>query len=260
MFRNQYDQDVTTFAPNGRLHQVEYAMEAVKQGSAVVGVRSKTAAVLAAVRRSHSELASYQKKIFKIDEHMAVGISGLVNDARLLSQFMRTETLNHRYVFSAPMQVGRLVQMVANKSQVYTQTIERRPYGVGLLVIGFDKTGPHLYETSPSGNFFEYYAHAFGARSQSARTYIEKNFEDFEEMKLDDLIFHALSALKSTLSDGDLTVDNTQLSFISSDGVPAGEEPLVQVLFDDDVAPFIERVNQAAAPAASRVETPMEDA
>ena len=60
MYRSQYDTDITIFSPAGRLHQVEYAMEAVKQGSATVGVRSNTHAVIVSLKRTASELASYQ--------------------------------------------------------------------------------------------------------------------------------------------------------------------------------------------------------
>ena len=66
MFRNQYDTDPTTFSPQGRLFQVEYAAEAVKQGSCCVGIKSKTHAVLGVLKRSPDELASYQEKLFKI--------------------------------------------------------------------------------------------------------------------------------------------------------------------------------------------------
>lgn len=50
MFRNQYDGDNTTWSPQGRIHQVEYAMEAVKQGSATVGIKSETHAVVVALK------------------------------------------------------------------------------------------------------------------------------------------------------------------------------------------------------------------
>ncbi|GFZ10340.1 proteasome alpha subunit F1 [Actinidia rufa] len=75
MFRNQYDTDVTTWSPQGRLFQVEYAMEAVKQGSAAIGLRSKTHAVLASVNKAQSELSSHQKKIFKVDHHTSASPS-----------------------------------------------------------------------------------------------------------------------------------------------------------------------------------------
>jgi 20S proteasome subunit alpha 6 len=199
MFRSQYDGDISTWSPQGRIHQIEYAMEAVKQGSACVGLKSKKFAVIAALKRSSSELGSFQQKVFRIDDHIGIAIAGLTADARVLSKFMRTECLNHKFVYEAPLQVGRLVSTVADKSQVHTQRYGRRPYGVGLLVIGYDQTGPHLYETSPSGNFYDYKAMAIGARSQSAKTYLEKNFPSFENLTLDELVKHSLIALRETL-------------------------------------------------------------
>jgi 20S proteasome subunit alpha 6 len=64
---------------------------------------------------------------------------------------------------------------------VNTQEYGRRPYGVGFLVIGQDQSGPHLFEFSPSGNSYEYFAMSIGARSQSAKTYLEKHYESFED-------------------------------------------------------------------------------
>lgn len=118
MFRNQYDTDITTYSPQGRLHQVEYAMEAVKQGSASVGVRSKTHVVLATLKRFASELSGDQKKLFAIDDHVVIAISGLTADARVLSRYMRTETQHHKFMYEEPMPVGRLVLQVADKCQV----------------------------------------------------------------------------------------------------------------------------------------------
>src|SRR5947209_11386885 len=77
MFRSAYDGDISTWSPQGRIHQIEYAMEAVKQGSACVGLKSKNFAVLAALKRSSSELGSYQKKVFRIDDHLGIAIAGL---------------------------------------------------------------------------------------------------------------------------------------------------------------------------------------
>lgn len=236
MYRNQYDTDVTTFSPVGRLHQLEYAIEAVKQGSGVVGVRSKDTVVLVSLKRSPSELASYQKKIFRVDDHMGIGVSGLIADARMLRKYMIEECLNHKWSFSTPLPVGRLVVQLSDKAQYYTQRSEKRPYGVGLLVAGYDQTGPHLYQTDPSGNFNEYVAHAMGARSQSSKTYLEKHFESFEEMKLDDLIFHALNALKGSSQDR-LSTKNVSIAFV-------GENFPFTVLEDEQVRPHVEKLSQ----------------
>ena len=102
-FRNQYDSDVTTWSPQGRLHQVEYAMEAVKQGSATVGLKNKTHAVLAAFKRRPSPLASYQEKVLALDDHLGVSFAGLTADAKSLGRWMRMECLNSRYFHDTPL-------------------------------------------------------------------------------------------------------------------------------------------------------------
>ncbi|KAL5558011.1 hypothetical protein UlMin_034222 [Ulmus minor] len=199
MFRNQYDTDVTTWSPAGRLFQVEYAMEAVKQGSAAIGLRSKTHVVLACVNKANSELSSHQKKIFKVDDHIGVAIAGLTADGRVLSRYMRSECINYNYTYESPLPVGRLVVQLADKAQVCTQRSWKRPYGVGLLVGGLDESGAHLYYNCPSGNYFEYQAFAIGSRSQAAKTYLERRFTSFKDSSREDLIRDALIATRETL-------------------------------------------------------------
>merc|ERR1719421_767133 len=123
-------------------------MEAVKQGSACLGIVGSEYVVLAALKRQPNELSAHQRKLLKIDDHLAIAVAGLNADARTLAKHMRTECLNHRYVYGA---------------------------------------GPHLYETCPSGNYNEYLAVAIGARAQSAKTYLEKHHESFKSLPLEDL-------------------------------------------------------------------------
>jgi len=248
MFRSQYDGDISTWSPQGRIHQIEYAMEAVKQGSACVGLKSKKFAIISALKRSSSELGSYQKKIFRIDDHIGIAIAGLTADARVLSKYMRTECLNHKFVYEAPLQVSRLTSSVADKSQVHTQRYGKRPFGVGLLVIGYDQTGPHLYETSPSGNVYDYKAMAIGARSQSAKTYLEKNFQTFESVSLDELIKHCLIALRETLqssSDG-LNIKNCSIGIV-------GENHNFEIIEGQKLQPYLDSIDEIQS--ASKMET-----
>lgn len=190
-----------------------------------------------------------------MDDHIGIAISGLTADARSLAKYMRTEALNHKYVYGSALQASRLVLDVADKHQRCTQSYVRRPYGVGLLVRGggsegwgerreggikglrvrsfgkytacyampfspiythpkhiltsppfslpsqiasYDQTGPHLFQTDPSGAYYEYVAQAIGSRAQSGKTYLEKYYAEFEELGVDDLIKHALKALSGT--------------------------------------------------------------
>eukprot|EP00745_Piridium_sociabile_P040007 TRINITY_DN7611_c1_g1_i2.p1 TRINITY_DN7611_c1_g1~~TRINITY_DN7611_c1_g1_i2.p1 ORF type:complete len:284 (+),score=71.84 TRINITY_DN7611_c1_g1_i2:119-970(+) len=233
MFRNQYDNDVTIWSPQGRIHQLEYAMEAVKQGSAAVGIKSKTHAILVALKRAPSELSAHQKKILPIDDHVAVAIAGLTADARLLCNFMRSECLDSRWAYEQPLPISRLVSVVGNKSQIPTQRYGRRPFGVGLLIAGFDSAGPHIYQTCPSANYYDCKAMAIGARSQSARTYLEKFLDKYSECSLEDLVKHGLRALRDTLpSEVTLNVKNCSLGIVSKD--------MKFTIYDDEkVAPYL---------------------
>lgn len=239
MFRNQYDTDVVTWSPQGRIHQIEYAMEAVKQGSACVGLKSKTHAILATLKRAPSELSSFQRKVFKIDDHLGIAISGLTADSRILCRYMRSECLNHRFVFEAAMPVGRLVRQVADKAQVCTQRSWKRPFGVGLLVAGHDQTGPKLYYNCPSGNFYDYKAMAIGARSQAAKTYLERNFDSFPELSMDELVREALRALAASVTEGELNSRNCTVAVV-------GRDLPLTLLEEEALQPYLEAIQEAA--------------
>ena len=250
MFRNQYDSDVTTWSPQGRLHQVEYAMEAVKQGSATVGLKSKTHAVLVALKRASSELSAHQKKITPLDTHMGMSIAGLTADGKSLSRWMRTECLHSRYFNDSALRVSTLMWDLGNKMQLCIQGYNKRPYGVGLLVAGYDDVGPHIYQVCPSANFYDCKAMAIGARSQSARTYLEKCLDELAECELEPLVAHGLRALRDTLpNEVDLTNKNVSISIV-------GEDTNFIVYEDSDVDKYLEliageeRRNQAAAVVA----------
>ena len=134
---------------------------------------------------------------------------------------------------------------VADKSQVGTIRVGHRPYGIGLLVAGADSTGPHLFETQPSGQYFEYKAWAIGARSQAGRTYLEKHFEAFAALELDELISHALLALRETLATGtELTSANAAVGFVS-------EGQAFTILEDDAIKPYLDAIKKDEAPAAA---------
>lgn len=131
------------------------------------------------------------------------------------------------------MPVGRLVRKIADKSQRCTKFTWSRPYGVGLLVAGVDKTGPSLMQTCPSGNYYEYYAYAIGLRSQAARTYLEKTFAGFNACDVDGLVQHALKALEASLQDGELTTENCTIAVVGKDLPFAILEGLCTCLSDD---------------------------
>eukprot|EP01133_Synstelium_polycarpum_P012928 gene12928-15185_t len=226
MYRNQYDSDITTFSPSGRIHQIEYAMEAVKQGSAAVALKSKKFAVLVSLKRSSSELGSYQKKVFVVDDHIGIAISGLTADARVLCNYMRNECANYKYVYESDMRVERLITKIADNT-VEDHTVLQ--------------TGAHIYQTCPSGNYYSYKSISIGARSQSAKTYLEKHFEAFEECDLQELIVHGLRALRECIpnTDSGLTSKNVSIGIV-------GEGQKFKIIEGDESQQFLDMVDNEA--------------
>lgn len=161
-------------------------------------------------QRNAEELSSYQKKIIPIDSHYGIALAGLASDARVLSNFMKQQSLASRLIYDRPIPLSEITHRIGDRAQTNTQQYGKRPYGVGLLIAGVDARGPHLYEFQPSGVTQEMVACGIGARSQMARTYLERHVEEFEGCSREELIKHALRALKESLSqDKELTVDNT---------------------------------------------------
>lgn len=241
MFRNNYDNDSVTYSPTGRLFQVEYALEAIKQGSAAVGIASSTHVVMVALKRNAEELGSYQRKIIKVDDHMGIALAGLAPDARVLSNYLRKLAMNAKLVFNRPLLTSKAALSIADKAQENTQLYGSRPYGVGLLVAGWDETGAHLYEFQPSGSVLEYYGTAIGARSQAARTYLERNLDDIRACtEIEQLIVHGLNALRDTLSqDMELTLKNTSVSVV-------GKDQEFAVYDDEAVQPWLDKLDSTS--------------
>jgi 20S proteasome subunit alpha 6 len=210
------------------------------------------------VQRNAEELSSYQKKIVGVDDHLGVALAGLASDARVLSNFMKQQSLASKMTYGRPIPVERVVSMIGDRAQTNTQHYGKRPYGVGLLVAGVDELGPHLFEFSPSGMTQEMLACAIGARSQMARTYLERHLDKFADCSRDELIKHALLALKESLAqDKELTVDNTSLAVIGI-GEKDGRKKLEAFkLFDgQDVGPLLEaNVESTAAEGGDVMET-----
>lgn len=189
-------------------------MEAVKLGSATVGLKNKDYAVLVALRRASSELSSSQRKIIPIDDHLGISISGITADARVLSRYLRTECLYYRYTYDTAYPVSRLITNLGNKMQITTQRYDRRPYGVGLLVAGYDEMGPHIYQVVPSANIFNCKAMSIGSRSQSARTYLERHLNTFTDCTKDELICHGIQAIRGSLPNEELGSKDNQASVL----------------------------------------------
>ncbi|MDT3435686.1 archaeal proteasome endopeptidase complex subunit alpha [Haloarcula sp. 1CSR25-25] len=197
-----YDRGITIFSPDGRLYQVEYAREAVKRGTASIGVRTSDGVVLAVDKRIRSPLMerSSVEKIHKADDHIGIASAGHVADARQLIDFARRQAQVNQLRYGEPVGVETLTKEITDYIQQYTQVGGARPFGVALIIGGIVNGQPRLFETDPSGTPYEWKALAVGADRGDIRDYLEEHYD--EGMDLDDGVDLALAALASVNDDG----------------------------------------------------------
>ncbi len=219
-----YDRAITVFSPDGRLFQVEYAREAVKRGATAIGVKTREGVLLLADRRVASKLLEITtiEKIYRIDDHIYAATSGLVADARVLIERARVEAQINRLTYDEPIGVKDLARKICDFKQQYTQFGGVRPFGVSLLIAGYDKS-PRLFETDPSGALLEYKATSIGAGRNVVIEHFENVYRD--DMSLDEAIHEAMVAMGKVIEE-ELKPEGVELVVITKEGAKEveGEE------------------------------------
>ena len=180
-----YDRAITVFSPDGRLYQVEYAIETVRRGTLAIGIRCKDGVVLAVEEKSRKlQVSDVTQKIFQVDDHIGVAAAGYIPDARTQVDHARFFAQSDRLIYDEPVDVEGVSKNLADMAQQYTQYAGVRPFGVALILAGVDKTGASLYLTDPSGTYIGYDAVAIGAGSDQVTEFLEKQYQT--EISMDD--------------------------------------------------------------------------
>jgi len=197
-----YDRAITMFSPEGRLLQVEYAKKTVRQGSTAIGMVCKDGVLLVADKRLVDPLVVPEavEKTFKIDDHIAAAASGILSDARVLIERAQIRAQQNRVTFDSPVDVLTVVKDVSDLKQICTQSAGLRPFGVSLLIAGIDEDGTkRLFETDPTGIFFQYKASVIGEGETEVEGFLHKNYKP--DITIEDGIRLSVKALKKALGE-----------------------------------------------------------
>jgi proteasome alpha subunit len=227
-----YDRSLTMFSPEGRLYQVEYALEAVKRGTLCLGVKSNAGAVIV-TRKKYTKLMdpSTIQKIFKMDENIGCAIAGLHADSRILVDYARVQCQVHRLTYSEPIRVQTITRRLADIKQQYTQHGGVRPFGSALLIVGVDPDGtPRIMTTSPSGTYWAWEGTCMGNNSDEAKDKLTKELK--QTMSLDEIVKLAIKILKST-SEEEVENDTIQIGLISV------EDKQFKILSEEEVKAYL---------------------
>ncbi len=180
-----YDRAITVFSPDGRLYQVEYAIETVKRGTIAIGIKCKDGIVIAVEEKTRKlQVSDVAQKIFQIDDHVGVAAAGYIPDARSQVDNARFFSQSNKMIYDEAVEVETIAKHLADQSQQYTQYAGLRPYGVALILGGVVEKRPQLFLTDPSGTYISYDAIAIGSRSDQVTDFLEKNYG--KDLSLDD--------------------------------------------------------------------------
>ncbi|CAO0791184.1 nucleophile aminohydrolase [Mucor lusitanicus] len=244
---DRYSFSLTTFSPSGKLVQIEYALNAVSQGVTSVGIKATNGIVIATEKKSASSLVddSTLEKVATICANIGMIYSGMGPDFRVLVSKARKAAQAYKRVYMEEPPVRILVQEVASVMQEYTQSGGVRPFGVSLLIAGYDEVnGPSLYQVDPSGSYWAWKASAIGKNMINAKTFLEKRYN--EEMELEDAVHTAILTLKEGF-EGQMTENSLEIGIIgkSTVGVYGGERkeiPLFRKLSLSEVKDYLANI------------------
>jgi proteasome alpha subunit len=209
-----YDMTPTMYSPDGRIYQVEYAMETVKRGTLAIGVCSKEGVIMAVEEKTRTlQTTDITQKIFQVDFHIGIAAAGYIPDARIQVDSARFFSQGNRMTYDESVEIGTVAKYLADQSHQFTQYSGVRPNGVALIIAGIDQKGESIYVTDPSGTYVQFAAVAIGANSDDVNEFLEKHYSP--DMSIDDAASLAIAAinLKEEQKDG---IDDIKMAKITT--------------------------------------------
>jgi len=211
-----YDRSATMFSPDGHILQVEYAEKTVRLGAASIGINCSDGVVIISDKGEKDSLIIGESadKIHEIDGHIMASAAGILSDARLLINHIRTVAQQHRVTFDSPVDVESVIREVADIKQQYTQHPGIRPFGVSLLIAGLSGNKAKVYTSEITGNYYEYNAIVIGQNDDKIKEILRKEYK--KEIKTDEAIKLGLDIFKKVLG-SKYDIERFNVGIIKSD-------------------------------------------
>merc|ERR1712026_615150 len=196
------------------------AMEAIGHAGTCLGILANDGILLAAERRNTNKLLDevfHSEKIYQLNENMACSVAGITSDANVLTNELRPFGQRYYYRFREPMPCEQVVSMLCDLKQAYTQYGGKRPFGVSILYMGWDKHhGFQLYHSDPSGNYSGWKATCIGNNSSAAVSILKQEYKE-GEISLDGALDLSMKVLSKTLDMTKLTADKIEIATLKRD-------------------------------------------
>jgi len=244
----RYDTRTTIFSPEGRLYQVEYAMEAISHAGTCMGILAEDGIVLAAERRNTNKLLDevfFSEKIYKLNDDMVCSVAGITSDANVLTNELRLISQRYLIQYGESIPCEQLVSFLCDIKQAYTQLGGKRPFGVSILYMGWDKHhGYQLYQSDPSGNYSGWKATCIGNNSAAAISSLKQEYNE-GEMTVKDGQALAIKIMSKTLDMTKLTSEKVEIAVLTR----KDDRTVIRILPPNEVEALITAHEKAEAAA-----------
>lgn len=189
--------------------------EKILHGTTTVGIKAKDGVVLCADMRASAGYFianNNTMKIQKIDDHAGMTMAGGVADAQNITDILRYHANLHRIQKNEPIPIRsltRLASLIFHQNRGY-------PFIADILVGGYDKTGPALYNIDMFGSVEEKTYVTTGSGSPVAYGLLEEEYRD--DLNVEDAKVVALRAVKAAITRNIGTGDGINVAIIDKDG------------------------------------------
>ena len=209
-----YDRTITMFSPDGRLLQVEYAKKTVRQGSTAIAMTCSDGIILVTDKRVIDSLIVPEavEKIWQIDSHIGATASGILSDARVLIERAQLKAQQYKITYDSPIDTITIVKDICDLKQICTQSGGLRPFGVSVLIAGIDGKTPRLFETDPTGIFFQYRATVIGEGEVEVEEILHKEYKS--DITIEEGLKLSLRALKKVLGE-DFKIERIDAAYVT---------------------------------------------
>ncbi|MFQ5940942.1 MAG: archaeal proteasome endopeptidase complex subunit alpha [Nitrososphaerales archaeon] len=239
-----YDRATTMFSPDGRLYQVEYAIETVRRGTLAVGIKGKNGVVLAVEEKARKlQSAALTQKIFQIDDHIGVAAAGYIPDARIQVDHARFAAQSNRLIYDEAIDVEGIAKGLADLAQQFTQYAGVRPFGVALIIAGVDKNGSNVYFTDPSGTYIGFDAVAIGGGHDQVTEFLERNYT--KDISMDDACVLAAQSIY-LVSEDKVGTKHIKISVID------GKEKRMRRVEDNEIEKYAAKARETKSQPGSK--------
>ena len=231
-----YDMTPTMYSPDGRIYQVEYAIETVKRGTLALGISTKEGVIMAVEEKPRTlQTKNITQKIFQVDHHIGVAAAGYIPDARVQVDGARFFSQGNKMTYDESVEIGTVAKYLADQAHQFTQYGGVRPNGVAMIIAGVDQKGESVYVTDPSGTYVQFSAIAIGAGSDDVNEFLEKYYN--KDMSLDEAAALAIAAINLKAEKKD-DIDNVKMAKITS------ASKIFEKISEDDLKKYSQNISK----------------